>query len=245
MKTAVILFSLIFFSLTAAPVAGAKTFKNSYLSFELPDSWACEQEQTEYVCTPLDASEARNAMIILAAKEAGPEDNFSAYQNYLAKPRLLKTTKGVPEPSKVIHSKARVINSQQWIEGLHLSSEIEGFYTLYLATVKQGLAVLVSLSAEKNKATQYNKDFAAAVKSIRLTASNELLSAIHDRKNLQKQTPVGIPSEVQIPADPEASPKALTSSVSKEMLWGGLVALLLIIVYFGISTFFPKKKKRR
>ena len=73
----------------------AKVFRNSYLSFELPDKWDCYLENTAWVCryaisknclgpnssTPTceeQRKKAREAIIILAAKEVGPKDSFSA-----------------------------------------------------------------------------------------------------------------------------------------------------------------------
>lgn len=223
----------------------AKTFKNSYLTFELPDSWSCQQEGTEWICSPVDSVVARDALIILSAKEAGPEDSFASYQSYLSQPRLLQNSKNIPKPSKVIHSKTRNINEQQWIEGLHLNSEIEGFYTLYLATVKQGLAVLVSLSAEKNKASQFNSAFSSAVKSIRLTTSNELLSALDERKSQSPQEPVGIPAQIQDLHGGDNGTGLQNSLVKKEILWGVMGILFIVVLYLGITTFLPKKKRRK
>lgn len=38
------------FVLFMAAPAGAKVFKNAYLSFEIPNTWDCQLEQTEGVC---------------------------------------------------------------------------------------------------------------------------------------------------------------------------------------------------
>lgn len=251
MKTALkilkstLLLSAFFVLAASLNSAEAKIFKNSYMSFEIPDSWNCIQEGTEWLCSPLDKAQSRNAMIILSAKEAGPEDSFASYQTYLAQPRLLRNSSNVPQPSKVVHTKIRNINDQKWVEGLHLSSEIEGFYTLYLATVKQGLAVLVSLSAEKIAANNFNADFSKAVTSIRLTTSNELLSALKERKERLKQDPVGIPALSQLTGgEGQDSPKS-GLGLSKEVMWGILAALFIVVLYLGISTFYPKKKRRR
>jgi hypothetical protein len=55
--------SLIF--LIASTSAHAVTFRNSYVSFELPNRWACVLEQTEYVCraqTPGQEKQARQTI---------------------------------------------------------------------------------------------------------------------------------------------------------------------------------------
>jgi hypothetical protein len=61
-----------------------------------------------------------------------------------------------------------MLGPQQWVEGLHLGSEVRDFYSLYLATKSQNLSILVSLSADKSKARKYNNVFARVVKSLRL-----------------------------------------------------------------------------
>ncbi len=221
--------------------ADAKIFKNNYITFELPDTWGCEQAGNEWICTPLDGVKARDAMIVLSAKEAGPEDSFAAYQSYLSKPRILQNNKNIPQPSKIISVQARDINSQRWIQGLHLSSEIPDFYSLYLATVKQGLAVLVSISAEKGKQAQFSADFAKLVQSIRLSASNELLSAIAARKELNNNSPVGFPQDLD---SLEANPEKKVLGLSRELLWGLIAALVIVVAYLAIATFRPRKKKR-
>ncbi|MCB0411933.1 MAG: hypothetical protein KDD22_05365 [Bdellovibrionales bacterium] len=231
-----------FLAFAYLPLLHAKEFKNSYLSFELPNTWGCEREDTEYICTPLDGVESRSAMIIISAKEVGPEDNLQAYQTYLSKPKSLEMTGGVPQPSKVLKAEQRDINSQRWVEALHFGSEIDNFFTLYLATVKQGLAVLVSLSAEKTKSDRYNQDFSKVVQSIRLTPSNELLSAIEQRNQPQVTPQIGIPSNVDIGVD--EAPQDVIKGIPNKALWSVVGLLALLVVYFAISTLRPKKKRK-
>src|SRR5262249_5998812 len=70
------------FSITCS----AKTFQNSYIRWELPETWRCTQEGTAWVCAPINARDAREAVIVAPAKLAGPEDNLNAFANYLRKP---------------------------------------------------------------------------------------------------------------------------------------------------------------
>jgi LPXTG-motif cell wall-anchored protein len=47
------------------------------------------------------------------------------------------------------------INDHQWVDALHLASEVPGFYTRYLATVKEDLGVAVTFSVGKDQYSAY------------------------------------------------------------------------------------------
>ncbi|HMN68868.1 MAG TPA: hypothetical protein PKC28_10055 [Bdellovibrionales bacterium] len=153
----------------------AKTFQNSYVSFDVPDDWNCLQEGVAWTCTPKNTVAAREAVIIIAAKVAGPEDNLGSFQNYLKKPKAIATKVGTPMPSKVMYAQPRSLAGHQWIQAQHLGSEIQDFYTLYLATVKAQLAILVSFSAQNGRYQVYNPVFDRAMKTLKIVASQELL----------------------------------------------------------------------
>ena len=79
-------------TIIALPIAGfSRTFKNNYISFEMLDTWKCQLEQTEWVCRSEDPQEAKEAVIILTAKEKGPTDTFPLYENHMNNPITVKT----------------------------------------------------------------------------------------------------------------------------------------------------------
>lgn len=47
--------------------AEAKVFRNAYVAFELPDTWNCNLEHTEWVCRSQNDKESKEAIIILTA----------------------------------------------------------------------------------------------------------------------------------------------------------------------------------
>jgi hypothetical protein len=129
--------------------ADTHTFSNSFISFRLPDSWDCDLEETEWVC-----NETRGlrhpAIIIMAAKEAGPDDTLDQYFDHLARPKFLTDDKGQRLRLSVVQSIRREdIGGQTWVASTQFESEIANFYTEYYATVKGNVAVLVTLSAHK------------------------------------------------------------------------------------------------
>ncbi len=170
MKTGLLIIAS-FISMTAS----AKPFQNSYIAFEVPDDWACLQEGVAWTCTPQGRIESKQAVIVMAAKVAGPEDNLFNFHTYLKSPKKITTRVGTPMPSQVMYSQERMLAGTKWIQAQHLGSEIVDFYTLYLATVKDQLAILVSFSAERSLYQKYNPIFDRAMKSLKIVANQKLL----------------------------------------------------------------------
>ena len=154
----------------------AKNFKNAYVSFDLPDNWQCHLEDTEWICRSQDKEQARQAIIILTAKEVGPSDTLSFYENHLKAPKTIASRTGQPIVSKVKNINQNQVNDHLWVDALHLSSEVSGYYTRYLATTKGKIAVLVTFSAHQRFYTNYTHHFFNAVKSLRVIATNALFA---------------------------------------------------------------------
>ena len=82
------------FMLAVAAVVGfaaradSRTFANAYLSFEMPSSWDCQLEGSEWVCNK-DDGQQHSAIIIIAAKEIGPGNSLDEYYDHLAQPKML------------------------------------------------------------------------------------------------------------------------------------------------------------
>lgn len=218
--------------------AQAKLFKNSYVSFEVPDNWNCVQEGVAWSCNPVNAMEAREATIVLTAKVAGPEDNLVNFQTYLNQPKKVATKVGTPMPSQVMYAQERILAGTKWVQAQHLGSEIQQFYTLYLATVKESLAILISLSAEKSKYPNYNAIFDRAIKTLKITANNQLLfpknklNPTTDVIGIAAGQPGGIDDSLPLPPAKKG---------------GGFTFILLFagLVIAGAAVFLTKKKRKK
>lgn len=161
--------------LLSSHVAEAKLFKNVYVSFELPNDWDCALEGTEWVCrNQKNPQAAREAIIILTAKEAGPVDTLNAYFGYLRAPRTLTGANGTPSQSQILQVKNRVISNHPWVDAMHLGSEIPNYYSRYLATTKDSLGILVTLSAHRLHYKKYANDFFRAVESLKVLSTKGL-----------------------------------------------------------------------
>src|SRR5258708_30991350 len=102
------------FSLLVAVIisssAQAKLFHNAYVQFELPDRWECNIEGTEWICNSDSKIDSKESIIILTAKEVGPQDSFPIYENYLKTPKPVQLANGKTVLSQVKNVRNRKIN---------------------------------------------------------------------------------------------------------------------------------------
>lgn len=135
---------ILLFGLLITNFATAKTFSNQYIQFELPNGWECTLEGSEWVCQSDNQDRKREAIIILAAKVRGPQDSLEEYQAYLKQDKTYTLPGGKVQRSEPKYNKFSEVNGHRWLDALHLASEVPGFYTRYLATVKEDLGVAVT-----------------------------------------------------------------------------------------------------
>lgn len=171
-KVVTLLTSLLF----STSVFAAK-FSNQFVEFELPAKWQCNLESAEWVCQSVDAAKKRDAIIVLAAKLRGTQDSLDQYLDYLKKPKSYTSVQGKPVKSEPKYTKTTDLNQHAWVDSLHLESEIPGFYTRYLATIKQDIGVLVTYSINKDKYQEYLRDFETLVQTLRVFRKSNLNAA--------------------------------------------------------------------
>ncbi|MFP5519335.1 MAG: hypothetical protein ACLGGX_05490 [Bdellovibrionia bacterium] len=220
-------------------VAQAKVFRNNYISFEMPDSWRCNLEQTEWVCRSQNNNESREAIIILTAKEVGPTDSFPQYESHLNTPMTVNLKSGGVATSAVQYKAKNIqINNQAWIDSLHLGSEVPNYYTRYVATIKEQIAILVTFSAHKDFYTKYSADFFKSIQSLQVIASKNLLA----RPDMGTMRPgsetLGSAIGSAMPADMMGAELVKKKKGSNTPL---IIALMLIAA--GIAWFIYKRKK--
>jgi len=223
-------------------ISNAKTFRNAYLSFELPDTWSCQLEHTEWVCRSDNEKESKEAIIILTAKEAGPTDSLDSYSGHLNSPKPLQ---GTGNPSQVTSpAKQTTVNDHTWVDGLHLNSEVQNYFTRYLASIKDRISVLVTLSAHKDVYTKYSADFVKVVQSLRIIATPDLLASGSnqispgDGSGLFGGGPVSTVEDkpiIMAPTGP-GSKKSAESNQTKMIFIGAGILLAAVGVYIFLKT---------
>src|SRR5271168_3594950 len=73
---------------------GVKTFKNSYIEFQIPDAWDCQREDDDFVCQETNRKTV-DMIAIVTAKVVDPlRDNPAVYASQLAQPREWKNSAG-------------------------------------------------------------------------------------------------------------------------------------------------------
>ena len=146
----------------------SKTFTNQYIQFELPIGWECKLEGTEWVCQSSNDNRKKEAIIIMAAKIRGSQDSLAHYQGYLQKVKTFKIPGGPTQVSEPKYTKVAKISDHQWIDSLHLASEIPGFYTRYMATVISDLGVAVTFSVAKDYYDSYQELFDRVIQTMKV-----------------------------------------------------------------------------
>ena len=228
--------------------AQSRTFKNAYISFDMQDNWKCNLEQTEWVCRSEDPQEAKEAVIILTAKEKGPTDSFPQYESHMNEPIQTMTRAGVAMTSAVKYKARNVkINDQPWLDGLHQDSEVQNYFTRYMATIKDQIAILVTFSAHNKIYAKHSANFEKTIQTLRVIATKGLL----DRPDLGPVRPggselfgqsnnggLGGDTIVDSGADASAGKKGLLAN--KAVL--GLGLLILAALIYVISKVLGNKK---
>lgn len=213
--------------------AQAGMFSSQYISFELPPNWNCKNEGTEWVCISQLEKQAKEAIIILTAKEAGPTDSLQIYEAHVKTPRVLPNATGKNVPSQVLSVKQRLINGHPWVDGMHLGSEIASYYTRYLVTVKDRLAIAVTFSAHKAHYTKYSQDFLKSIESLRVIAPKDMFNAPAANQMTGTGEVIGGPQNDPFPAGGMQVPTEPKSKNNAYMRYGlGLLLILAALVVY-------------
>ena len=137
-----------------AQFALAKTFSTSYLQVELPDGWQCSRIGQSWACQEKDSANQRQSVLVLTAKQAGPQDHLASLKTLLKTPQAITGAQRTAVTSRLEWEKEVTIDHHPWVECLHLNREIEGYYTYYMGTVAQGLTIVLSFSFQNSKSKQ-------------------------------------------------------------------------------------------
>ncbi len=222
----------------------AKVFRNAYVAFELPDTWKCNLEHTEWICRSESSGDSKEAIIILTAKEVGPTDSFESYTQHLNTPQTAQSKTGGGAPSRIVSPGKQVkISEQIWIDGLHMGREVPNYFTRYLATIKDKIAILVTFSAHKNFYTKYSQDFFKAVQSLRVVASPSLINNPAMGPVRPGGETLGAPIAGAMPGDMmmgEGGQQGSDQGQKTKMIFLGIA---LILAALAIYVFMKAKKK--
>jgi hypothetical protein len=235
---------LFMMTILSVVLCNAKVFRNAYIAFEMPETWKCVLEVTEWVCRSDQGQEAKEAIIILTAKEVGPSDSYPLYEQHLNQPISIQSKSGAPIESKIVYKAKNVnINDQPWVDGLHLGSEVPNYFTRYMAAIKDKIAILVTLSAHKNYYTRYSQEFFKTVQSLKVIASKNLLAKPDIgpvRPGGETLGPGSLASSM--PTDIDGSLDGLEAE-SAEKNKNPMILVALLMAVAGLVLFLRQRKK--
>jgi hypothetical protein len=249
MRNLLLKFFIICFSLFSLSNSFAKSFTSQYCEFELPPGWDCALEGTEWVCQSSNKDRKKEAIIILAAKIRGSQDSLDQYMAYLKKPKTFVLPGGKTQVSEAKYSNRKNIRGQNWIDSLHMASEVPGFYTRYLATVKEDLGVAVTFSVAKDHYDSYRSVFDRVIATLRVFRQKAQTGSNYKMKNknedlIDDQTfiPDGVNSDVGYQ---KRKGKSKGTSTEDMMIYGLIAAVAAGLVLKKLKGGAGKKKKRK
>ncbi len=225
-----------------SPMVYAKKFASQYCEFELPPGWECSLEGTEWVCQSDNKDRQKEAIIILAAKIRGPQDSLDEYQAYLKATKTYKLPGGKTQVSEPKVVEPKTINNHQWVDALHLASEVPGFYTRYLATVKEDLGVAVTLTVVKDLYSQYQSIFDKIVSTLRVFRQRPVVADM----SLKKKEDNLLDDTSFIPDSGEKYGIGQKKKGGGEAGWleNNFMVVLILAVAVGGGIFLYQKKKK-
>lgn len=235
-------FAMMAFALLTS--AHARKFTSQYCEFELPSGWDCALEGTEWVCQSSNKDRKKEAIIILAAKIRGGQDSLAQYQSYLNKPKTFTLPGGKTQVSEAKYTKLNDVNNQKWVDSLHMASEVPGFYTRYMATVKEDLGIAVTFSVAKDHYSAYQELFESIISTLKVFRQKNIkptdFKLAKNKGDLLDAVPIPDSARAfDIGGDPRKRKKSGGDGEGDLILY----ALLAAGVVFGITKLRKKKKK--
>jgi len=235
----------ILFVVSGTQSAFAAKWANQFTEFELPPAWACNLEGAEWVCQNTDEAKKKEAIIVLAAKLKGDQDSLDQYLTYLKAAKSYTSVAGKPMKSEPKFAKTVNLNGQPWVDALHMESEIPGFYTRYLATVKDDIGVLVTYSIAKNKYQDYQKEFENLTRTLKVFRKSGGINVAPANTNLMNtQIPQTVSEGTVFPGGLNVQGGSDQRQASKSASGGNDDLLLYGAIGAAVVAFIIFKKKR-
>lgn len=219
--------------------ASAKTFRSSFVRFELPPNWSCAQEELDWVCSPESLEDRSEALVIVVTKEVNAvDDTFDKYKEILKAPKPMRDLVGNAYTSQVKYVRDKPIKNHPWVDSLHLGSEIPGFYTRYVASIKDRIAALITYSVSETVFAKHGPALDAMIESAELIFDPKVFEEAKKSGILPSRSLMsGARREPVLESDAKAD-DAPSSNLDPMQVIGGLILVL------GIAFYVYKKRKQ-
>lgn len=239
---------LSFFIFLFSASVHAKLFKNTYVSFEIPETWECKAFGTDWVCHSKLQEKKVEALITATAKIAGPNDTRNQYLAYLQQEKTWFNTKKEEITSKKMTlAKEVFINKFPWVDSIHKNSEIKSYISRYAGTVccansSSKLGILVVLSAHQDHYTKYSGAFVKTVNSLRVLDIEKAIPRVRAAQALGSGAGMSSYLEGLFDEDSQADLQGAGSGklLGLDLMQWGLLGLVLLAV---LAYIIIKKRK--
>jgi hypothetical protein len=168
---------------------------------------------------------------------------LAQYQAYLKKSKTFTLPGGKTQVSEAKYTKLNDVNDQKWVDSLHMASEVPGFYTRYMATVKEDLGIAVTFSVGKDHYSSYQELFESIISTLKVFRQKNIkptdFKLAGTKGDLLDAVP--IPDSVRqfdIDGDPRKRKKSSGTDEADLILYGILAAVA------GFAFMKMKKKKK-
>ena len=241
------LYAILIFTLVGTSSSYGKKFSNNYIEFELPNGWSCNKSGLDWYCQSLNQERKKEAIIILVGKGRLEEDNLKNYTKYLKKKKSWALPSGKIQISDPKYVSKRMINQTEWVDSLHLASEVPGFYTRYLAGLKGSTAVAMTFSVHRSVYQDYREVMDKTLNSIKVFGSSyrpgkDVSKTIASLKSGEEGS-FGLDSIQGAEYGNVGNIKVQKRSRSNNSGDSGAVDFLLYLLIAGIGGFLYYKKK--
>lgn len=234
----------IFLALTLFAVPSF-ALKTAYVSFDHPDGWRCELSQGVWICQSTLEAERRDSVVLSIATMATEWDSVDNYLDYLKKTRTISDDQGKPIESKVTYARKRDINGVVWVDSLQVNSELPGFWSRYVATVHNKLAILITYVVSETQYQRLAPQFERMVASLRPNSEFDLnIASKQGEMQLPGASKLG-PLQTDILRDrlKPSAPKA--EQEDEETEEGSSVALLgSLLALGGVAAWFVWRRRK-
>ena len=161
-------FTLLSFFIQPVAPAAIHEWDDSDLSIAIDRPWNCEFEAPTLVCQKQDQSIHDGGIIIATTKKRTESETLASFESFLKQPKRTLLADDTHMLSVPNETRRTVINGQTWITSTHWQSEVEGFYTLYLATTTAKESILITFTASKSRFSGFTKEVEPIIKRLSL-----------------------------------------------------------------------------
>lgn len=223
----------------------ALALKTAYVSFDHPDGWRCELSQGVWICQSTLEGERRESVVLSIATMATEWDSVDNYLEYLKKPRTITDDQGKPVESKVTYARKRDINGVVWVDSLQVNSELPGFWSRYVATVHNKLAILITYVVSQEQYQRLAPQFERMVASLRPNAEFDLnIASKQGETPLPGSTKLG-PLQANILKDRLKPAAAKTEPVEETEESSPLLSVVLLVAVIASAYWYLRRRRKK